>query len=500
MTANEGQAWVCGVCGYVHRGPEPPENCPICGADRSEFTPYEEARLGAKAAARQWQCLICGHIHHGDGPPETCPVCGALPDDFVSGESESVRAAGGGKGGKIVIVGGGIAGVSAAQAAREASPNAEIVLIAKEASLPYYRLNLTRYLAGEVRRSELPIHPQSWYDDNGIRLVQDAEVSAILADDKAVMVDGDEREQFDRLVITCGSHPFMPPMPGSAREGVITLRTLEDADYLLAEVRKGMKCVIIGGGILGLETGGALARRGAEVTLLETYGYLLPRQLDPHAGELLQRHVAARGISVLPEARTAEIEGDERVRGIRLQDGRLVPADLAIIATGVRSNSYLARRTGLAVESGIIVDSHMATSHPDIFAAGDVAEHKGRLYGLWEPARYQGIIAGTNAGGGDQEFGGIPRTNTLKVLDVHLFSVGAIQPEDGSYEEIREELGDRYYRFLFKDSYLVGAILLGDTELAAAASKAVKERVDFSKVVRGRPFAADVIAILEGLK
>jgi nitrite reductase (NADH) large subunit len=254
-----------------------------------------------------------------------------------------------------------------------------------------------------------------------------------------------------------------------------------------------MACAVIGGGILGLEAAGGLAKRGAQVTVLEGGDWLLPRQLNQAAGALLAEYVEKQGIRVRYRAKSTGIAGAERAEGVLLADGDTVPANLVLIATGVRPNNHLAIKAGLKVDHGIVVDARLAASHANVFAAGDVAEHQGTLYGLWEPARHQGAIAGMNAAGVETEFGGMPRANTLKVLGVDLFSVGVVQPQDGSFEEVSEQRDGKYYRFLFRDHALAGAILVGDTRVSAAATKAVKNHADFSGVLRGQNTVAAVL-------
>ena len=487
-------AWRCGVCGYIHRGHETPEWCPVCGSSRGEFQSYvEEAPPAAKAKVERWRCTNCSYVHTGPEPPDTCPVCGSPTDRFEPLSEAAEAAAGAVEARKIVIVGAGIAGLAAVEALRGASPDTEITLISKEPELPYYRLNLTRYLAGEIDEETLPIHPEEWYADQNVQLLPNAEVSAISPDEGVVHLHGAERESFEKLILTMGALPFMPPFPGANRQGVTCFRTLDDAKRILQSSMAEGRCVCIGGGLLGLETAGALARRGADVTLLEGHGWLLPRQLNQTAGEMLGRHVQSVGIKLRKQTRTDEILGDERVRAVSLQDGTVIPADLAVIATGVRPNSYLARLAGLDVGEGVVVDNHLASSHPNVLAAGDVAEHRATLYGIWVASQAQGNIAGMNAAGLSAEFGGIPRSNTLKVLGLDLFSIGQVEPQDASFEVIEQESDGRYFQFIFRDTHLVGAILLGDTELTAPVKKAVESRTDFSGLLRKRATAADVL-------
>ena len=454
------------------------------------------AAPAAKTAVRRWKCLNCGYIHNGDTPPDECPICTSPADRFEPQEEAQEIDAATQSAVRVVVIGGGVAGISAVEALRAASPRAEITLVSKEPTLPYYRLNLTRYLAGDIGQENLPIHPEEWYTQQRVSVMREAEVSSMSLEESAVQLRGGEKLPFERLILTAGAHSFLPPFPGAYREGVTTFRTLEDAERILAAANAGATFVCIGGGVLGLETAGALARRGAHVTLLEGYDWLMPRQLNQKAAELLRRHATKIGITFRMRARTAEILGDERVRGVLLEGGERLPADMVIVTTGIRSNSYLARMSGLEVNQGVLVDDHLFTSHPNVLAAGDVAEHRGVVYGIWGPAQYQGSIAGMNAAGLKAEFGGIPRSNTLKVLGLELFSIGQVAPDDGSFTVVEQEAEDRYYRFVFRDEHLVGAILLGDASLTVAVKKTVETKADCSALLAKNPNVEDVKTFL----
>ena len=458
MSPSPVTAWICSVCGYVHYGPEPPSECPVCGAAREAFEPSTEA----------------------------------LPTLQMASESPAS---------KVVIIGAGIAGVSAAEALRKAAPQAEIVLVSDEALLPYYRLNLTRYLAGEVSAEQLTLHPESWYTELGIQLLRETELNSIDLPSKEVTLKDQTRLSFDKLILTVGSRPFVPPFPGADKQGVTTLRTRQDADRILAVCRGtslfngGMKvsethlhtpnpqkihCVCIGGGLLGLETAGALACQGVRVSVLESQPWLLPRQLNESASRLFLQQVETLGISVHSRAKTVALVGEEAIRGVLLEDGTLLPAELVVISAGVRSNIELARRAGLQVNQGILVDDCMQTSHPDVYAAGDLAEHRGVLYGTWVPSQAQGTAAGLSAAGQTAEFKGLPRSNTLKVLGIDLFSIGQIEAKDPADLLVESESDDRYFGFIFHHNHLAGSILLGDTSLSAKVKQAIEEQVDFS--------------------
>ncbi|MEI7835089.1 MAG: FAD-dependent oxidoreductase [Planctomycetota bacterium] len=478
-------AWRCGVCGYIHRGANPPENCPVCGAARSDFEPYRPPSAPPPGEPTDgWRCTNCGYVHKASGAPDECPLCGAGKGDFIPA-APATTATPARTGGTVVVVGAGIAGLSAVEALREASPKTRIVLLARESHLPYYRLNLTRYLAGQFAREELPLHPASWYDDNRVELLTGLEATGLSPQEHSLQLSDGRAISYDKLILTAGAHPFVPPLPGAALAGVHSVRTVDDADAILSALRPGVRCVCIGGGILGIETAAGLARRGAAVVLLESHPWLMPRQLNRRAGELLADFVVAAGVQLITEARTRELVGSDRVTGVSLEDGRTVPCDLVVLATGVRPNSHLARKAALEVNQGVVVDNCLATSAPDILAAGDVCEHHGVLYGNWAAAQYQGSIAGMNAAGLGVEFGGIPRSNTLKVLGVDMVSTGQFEPADGSFLVAERQADGAYFRFVLHDGLLVGAVMLGEASLAGRIKKAIESRRDFSAVLAG---------------
>ncbi len=481
----EPRAFKCEVCGYVHEGPEPPETCPICGVGRENFTPLQPPGAPAAAPARgpaapaAFRCSICNYVHQGPEPPEICPVCDAARELF-----EPLPAADDPRGGgtpiqRVVILGAGIAGLTAAEQARRTSAEVEITLISREPEAPYYRLNLSRFLAAQVQQESLTIHPPSWYEEQRIRRVH-GEAVALDRAQRQVQLRGGEVLGYDRLVLASGAHAFIPPIPGVTRQGVFALRTLEDALRIARAVGAGTRCAVIGGGLLGLEAAGALRGRGGQVTVLEGFDWLLPRQLPPRGGQLLQGYLEGLGMQVRCGARVKELVGDEGVAGVALEGGEVVDATLVVVAAGVRPNSYLARQCGLQVSGGVVVDDEMRTSDPAVLAAGDLAQHRGVLSGIWPAAYAQGVVAGINAAGGQASFTGIPPSNQLKVLGVDLFSVGQIRPADGSDRVVEQEADGAYRMLLLRDGKLLGAALYGDTTLAGQVKEAVASGIQLA--------------------
>ncbi len=492
------KSWRCEVCGYIHQGDTPPEYCPVCGAAAGDFSSYgEPAPAAPQKAADRWRCMICNFIHEGPQPPAHCPLCGAEANQFEAYAEQDAPDSTAGAPQKVVIIGGGIAGVSAAESIRKHSAESEITLISAEPRLPYYRLNLTRYLAGEVETGELTIHPAAWYAENRIELLAGVRAEAIATEARTVALDSGKTLSYDRLILAAGAHPFVPPVQGCNLDGVHTLRTITDAERIMGEVRKGMACLCIGGGILGMETAGALAKRGVAVTLLESHEWLMPRQLNRAAATRMEAHLSTLGITLRKSAFTRELIGNNgRIAGVALDSGEVIPCELAVLCTGVRPNTALARKAGLEVECGIVVDNHLRTSDPSVFAAGDIAEHNGVVYGIWGPSQYQGAIAGLNALECVNLFGGVPRSNTIKVLGIEMLSIGEFTPPDGGYRVIEEQDDDNFRHFVFHDGRMTGAILLGSIEPAARIKRAIEAKKDFSGILAGSPKCADIIAAL----
>jgi nitrite reductase (NADH) large subunit len=494
--SNTARQWRCMVCGYIHEGDEPPEECPVCGAPRSEFEEIAAPVSSTPPPPQlRWRCLVCGYIHEGPEPPEECPVCGAGRDEFEPAEAAAPAPPAIARAAKqrVVIAGAGIAGVSAAEATRKAAPDAEIILVSRETALPYYRINLTRYLAGEVREGDLFLHPESWYTDQRIRLLPGEDVSALSPDTKRVVLGSGESLEYDRLILAGGADAMLPPIEGLEKNGASALRTLLDANAVLGALEPGMPVAVIGGGILGLEAAGGLARRGAEVTVLEGFSYLMPRQLNQRAALILEEHMRGLGIKLRPAARVKAVTGDVSVDSVLLDGDEAIPARLVVVATGIRPRLDLAAKAGLLIDKGIVVDDNLATSLPGIYAAGDIAEHRKTIYGLWGVSQFQGTIAGMNAAGQPTGFGGVPRSNVLKVLGVDLFSIGTFAPSDSGDRFLEREADGKYCCFVLREGRLIGSILMGDTGLSVLAKKAIESGAPLGLPDRDDLSAAHVI-------
>jgi nitrite reductase (NADH) large subunit len=452
-----------------------------------------------KNTEKTWRCSICGYIHYGDEAPEPCPICTAKSEDFkqieVAVRPEHMEP---GKE-RVIIVGAGIAGVSAAEAVREYAPMAQITLISKEEEIPYMRLNLTRLLAGAYDEKNLPLHSEDWYADRKIELLRGISVTRLNLTEKAVELEDDRVIPFDKLIAATGSHPFIPLIPGAGLPQVFTVHCITDVRKILDVVKPGTKVVCIGGGILGLETAGALAKQEAEVTVLEAFEYLMPRQLNAEGSRVLQDFMRTLKIEVVTSAIADCIVGDGDVTGVHLKRGQLLPAEVVVITAGDRANAELLEQSGLTVKKGVLVDNFLRTSNPDIYAVGDLAEHDGVRYGSWSPAMYMGKIAGMNAAGVPTEFGGIPRSHLLKVLGKPMLSIGTVTATDGSYRMIEDHADNGYRMFMLRDGRLVGCLLIGKLKLMKPVRKGIQARLDLRDLLTPETSAEDVAGKLMSL-
>jgi len=366
-----------------------------------------------------------------------------------------------------LIVGGGVAGVTAAQAIVRADPAARVSVLGAEPVPYYYRPRLWEFIAGQIEQDALTFRSLTWYAERGIDLRLGKRVTAIdPVVHRLTLADG-SHAGYDRLLLATGAHSFVPSFEGIDKEGVFTLRTLDDALAIRAYAQDVGSVAVIGGGLLGLETARSLLSLGLEVTVIEFVPRLLPRQLDVEGAQVLQSRLEAMGLHILTGVATDAILGSERATGVRLKDGRVIDGRLVLISTGIRSEIGLAREAGLAVDRGVVVDEQLRTSATDIYAAGDVAEFEGTVYGIIPAAIEQARVAAANmiADGSAVYRGTVPAT-TLKIVGIDLTSLGEATAAGDELVVLRQaEPGTGVYRRLaLRDGKIVGAILLGDTQ------------------------------------
>ena len=366
---------------------------------------------------------------------------------------------------KLVVVGNGMAGVACVEQILKYRHDFEITIIGDETHVNYNRILLSSVLAGEKSADEIVLNDIDWYRANGIEPRLGVRVTAIDADAHVVHGTDGRVIPFDKLILATGSSAFVPPVPGVDKENVHVFRTLDDTRALLEKSRPGCKAAVVGGGLLGLEAARGLQVQGCDVTVIHLAETLMERQLDATGGGYLARKMQNLGVRVLTGRQTQAFLGNGRVQGLRFACGQEMEADLVVIAAGIRPNADLGRKAGLEVRRGIVVNDHMETSHPDIFAVGECTEHRGQVFGLVAPLMEQGkVLAATITGNRGPVFPGASSAAKLKIMGVEVFSAGSIDDSEPGVETVRYEdpaLGI-YKKLLIKDNRLHGVILVGD--------------------------------------
>ena len=367
---------------------------------------------------------------------------------------------------KLVVVGNGMAGVGCVEQVLKHSSKFEITIFGEETHVNYNRILLSSVLAGEKAAEDIVLNSLEWYRQNDIQLRLGVRISGIDVNAKTVTGDDGLLTRFDKLLLATGSNPLIPPMEGVKKEGVYVFRNLDDTRALLDRATKGVKAVVIGGGLLGLEAARGLQVQGCEVTVVHLMDTLMERQVDLTGGGYLKTKMECLGMKVLLERNTATILGDGKVEGIAFKDGNCIEAEIVVIAAGIRPNVELGRKAGLQVNRGIVVNDFMETSHPDIFAVGECVEHKGICYGLVAPLLEQGkVLAATITGNKGPRYEGSVIAAKLKIVGVDVFSAGDFSEKAPGTDVVRYEdaaLGV-YKKLTLRDGKLSGAILVGDT-------------------------------------
>ena len=384
---------------------------------------------------------------------------------------------------KYIIIGNGVAGTTAAINIRKIDHEGEITILSDEAYPFYSRIRLMEYISGDVDESGLVIYKDAWYEKNNIKLLLNTPVSEIDKNKKEVITHSGHTLKYDRLLIATGGLSFIPQIPGSDKKGVFTLRTLKDAIEIKRYAEQSKRVVLIGGGVLGLEVGNSLRKTGHSIFVVEFFPRLLPRQMDKEGAEILKTQMEKMGFAFFLGAKTREITGDEKVKSVILDDGTIIDCDMVIISAGVKPNAELADKLGIKGNKGIPVNDGLETEIKDIYAAGDIAEHRGICYGIWPAAEEQGKIAGINMAGGSAIYTGTLPSNVLKIAGINLISAGDIDP-DKNLESIVQKNGESfiYRKLVIKDNYIAGCILYGNIDVWKKIKKAMDEKKDISRI------------------
>lgn len=383
----------------------------------------------------------------------------------------------------LVVIGNGMAGMRTVEELLKLAPGMyRITVFGAEPHGNYNRILLSPVLAGEKTVDDIMLHTREWYAANGVTLHAGDPVVRIDRKRRTVHAQSGLAVAYDRLLFATGSKPFIVPVPGHALPGVIGFRDLHDVDTMLAAARTGGRAVVIGGGLLGLEAANGLLRQGMDVTVVHVTGSLMNQQLDPPAAELLRASLERRGLRILLNRQTVAIEGDGKVQAVRFGDGDTVPADLVVMAAGVRPNIALAKDAGLHCDRAIVVDDTLQTYDPRIYAVGECVQHRRATFGLvapiWDQAR---VCAAHLAGSGHRRYVQQATATKLKVTGVDLYSAGDIVGGEGSEDLVlRDRRGGVYRRLVVAGNRLVGVVLYGDVADGPWYFDLIQKRTDIA--------------------
>lgn len=384
----------------------------------------------------------------------------------------------------LVLIGNGMAGVRTLEELLKLAPeHYHITVFGEEPYGNYNRIMLSPVLASEKTIEQIMLNDDDWYAANHITLHKGKRVEQINRARREVIATDGTVAHYDRLIIATGSTPFMLPVPGAKKLGVLSFRDIKDVHQMLEASSQYTKAIVIGGGLLGLEAANGLLKQGMDVSVVHINDTLMERQLDKPAAKLLQQSLEARGMHFLLEASTAEILGDERVTGVRFKDGLEVEADLVVMAVGIKPNIALAKSTGLYCERGIVVNDTLQTiTDPKIYAIGECVQHRGIAYGLVAPLFEQAKVAANHlAQYGIARYQGTVTSTKLKVTGIELFSAGDFIGNDKTEEIVFKDAGaGTYKKIVLQDNQIKGAVLYGDTVDGSWYFQLMKDGTDIS--------------------
>ena len=376
----------------------------------------------------------------------------------------------------IVIVGGCVAAKEAANAIRQTDLLSAITIISSEDYLPYYRPMLSRAIGQELPKVRLYLAPETWYKENDIKLVLKTEISQVLPDENKVVATNGDSYGYSHLLIATGASNYLPIPNATDTKGVLSIRGYDDILELRELLPKVKKAVVVGSGLLGIEAAWELQQQNIDVKLIEFAPHVLPKQIDFEASEYLAEHMVERGTEIICNSAAENILSEDGVlTGVKCSNGIEHPCDLLIFSIGAYPNIELVKDTKIITDKGIIVNDHMQTSIPNIYAAGDVAENEYNSSGIWVPAMEMGKIAGANIAGKEAVYKPIFTSTMLTAFDTKIFSIGEIPQtfEDPTItaETIIDPKKKFFKKIIAKDGLLLGAILIGDISQGTRLAK-----------------------------
>ena len=390
-----------------------------------------------------------------------------------------------------VIVGNGPAGIRAAEIIRKHDSESRINVISDEKQLYYYRRLLSRFIAGKCKSENLRVYPPSFYEEKAVVQTLGKTVTKVLPKEKLILLDDNREISYDKLLLAVGGKPLRPRWLGSNLKGIMTTRTLEDARTMVEFVARTKRAVVVGGGLLGLNLAQSLRERGLDVNLLVRGDRLWPAMLDQIASDIIAKRLEQEGIEVDFNTEVERFVGQsDAVSGVVTTSGTEITCQLVGVSIGITPNVDFLKDSGIRIDKGIVVNDRMQTNIEEIYAAGDVAQaydvvYKDyRLNTSWNNAVEQGTIAGSNISGTQETFCGGVCSNSEKIYDFTLTSIGTTSPPSADYEVLSCDVNEKnaYRKFVLKGDKMVGALLLGYTRDADRIEKLIRMEANVSDI------------------
>ena len=392
---------------------------------------------------------------------------------------------------KYLIIGNSAGGIGAAEAIRQVDDDGAVGIVSTEPYPAYSRVRISEHLACGCPLEDILFRPADFYETNDIHFIPGRKAEGLDAKAHIIRLDDNTEISWQKLLLATGGLPIMPPIKGINKKGVFSFTNLDDAiqiDKYLGDIGEA---VVIGGGLIGVSATEALVKRGVRVTVVEMKERILNTILDEETSAMEAAAMKQAGVEIIAGSTVTEINSDkanpEKISSVTLDDERVIPCRLVIVAIGVTPRTELAASGGIEVNRGISVDSSMATSQPDIYACGDVAETYDFVYGenrlnpIWPSAYLGGRVAGFNMAGVPTIYQGSTVMNTMKYFGVDIASAGITVPPDDSYRVFSHRNCDIYRKVVIKDNCVVGMVFAGDIEKSGIIFNLIKERVDVSQ-------------------
>jgi nitrite reductase (NADH) large subunit len=388
---------------------------------------------------------------------------------------------------EYLIIGNSAGGIGAAEVIRETDKKNSIIIVSDEAYPAYSRPLISEYLACERTVEEMLFRHADFYSQNKIDLMMDKTVKSLDLPGRLVELNSGEKITWKKLLLATGGVPIVPKMKGTNKKGVFKFLTLDDAKAIDKYLKDYSRAVVIGGGLIGVSVSEALTKRGVTVTIVEMKDRVLNTILDERASSIAEEMLTEVGIRVIVNNTVSEVIGETAVEGVVLDSGETIPCDLVVIAIGVLPRTELVLGTEIKINRGIVVDRHMATSFPDVYSCGDVAEaydfvfDTNRLTPIWPNAYIGGRVAGSNMAGVKKEYLGGTAMNSVNYFGLDITTAGIVNPVDGSsYDVITRDKDGIYQKVMLNNGLIAGIVFVKDIEKSGIIFGLMRDKVDVS--------------------